>query len=215
MFLRPVKSTLKSWEICLGLAPLPERIIEDIHREPTIQNKLVPKPGRYGSKVAMTEEEINNVIEKITPLVENKKPAIFIYNYLIANDFLPKNGDGKMPSIDKISSLIKGVRKELGITRHGGNTFRLFYEMHEHGLSDEEIAKKLRIKVTSVQNLRSAYRRSIGLPRKVSKISTKKMSYDLKKSGLSIEEIADRLNLKISTVHTNISKYKKELRERY
>ena len=153
---QPIKTNLKSWRVCLGLLPLPEKLIKDIEngesrheREPNFERTL------------LTTKQIADIEVIAMKMITAGDTAEEIYDRLIALGKLPVKDNGKYPSFAKIASIVTDLRKKMGLGRGGKETGRIGYEMKINGATESEIAAKLNLKESSIRSLVSRYKKKL------------------------------------------------------
>jgi hypothetical protein len=151
MINQTIKSDLTSWQICLGMLPLPKRIIRDIDGGQKKQHTET-----FFKKIKLTRKQVKE-IEDFSR--ENIKLTYSeIYDTLIELDMLPQSDNGRYPSLARISEIIANVRKDMGLNKGGRDTGKIAYEMHLNGATDDEISASLGVKKSSAICLRSKYK---------------------------------------------------------
>lgn len=152
-----VKKNLISWQICLGLAPLPDRVLKDIERGQFIRQQRV----NVERAVIMSVIEVAEVENLARSMILQGNTAIEIYDSLIETGKMPKNENGNYPSYARIAQLVTDLRKELGIHRGAIDKGKVAHEMKVKGCTDEEIAEHLHLKVSSVRTISSRYKKQL------------------------------------------------------
>jgi len=154
MIEQPVKANLESLQICLGLLPLPGKIIQDIERG-------MPKqvPEIYPKKVILTKEQVSEIEDFSRENI--KLTYAEIYDMLIELDMLPQSDNGEYPSLARISEIISGVRKDMGLNKGGKNNGKLAYDMKVNGASDAEIAKSPGLRESSIRSIVSKHKKKL------------------------------------------------------
>ncbi len=153
---QPIKTDLQSWQICLGLLPLPEKVIQDIE-----SGMPKPEPDTFFERVKLTKEQVSEIEAFAEKKIEEKLTAEEIYDLLIEKEMMPASIDGRHPSLAKISDIISNVRKRLGLSGFGRETGKIAYEMKMKGISEKEIAAALGLKENSVRSVASKYKKKL------------------------------------------------------
>ena len=153
---QPIKTNLTSWQICLGLLPLPDKIIQDIE-----SGEVRHEPETFFKKVILTKEQVAEIEAFAEERIRQKHTAEEIYDQLIEQEMLPTRDDGRYPSLAKISDIISEVKKRLGLHKGGKDSGKLAYEMKINGSSDAEIAERLGLKESSIRSIASKHKKKL------------------------------------------------------
>ena len=156
MINQTVKTDLTSWQICLGMLPLPDRIIQDIE-----SGTKKHEPETFFKKVILTPEQVKEIEAFAEQKTKEKLTAEEIYDQLIKSEMLPTSIDGRYPSLAKISDIISEAKKRLGLHKGGKDNGKLAYEMKINGASDAEIAKSLGLKESSIRSIASKHKKKL------------------------------------------------------
>lgn len=99
-----IKSTLESWEICLGLRPVPDSIRE--------QTTVKPVYKRGNKKIwRSTPQTHNRIKQKVAICLNNRMKPRQIYNLLLERNYL-EDENGAVASFYTVRTVINQVRKE-------------------------------------------------------------------------------------------------------
>jgi len=151
-----IRTNLTSWQICLGLLPLPEKIIQDIE-----SGLSKPEPETFFKKVMLSKEQVSEIEVFAEQKIKEKHTAEKIYDLLIEGEILPTSIDGRYPSLAKISDIISNVKKRLGVHKGGKDNGKLAYDMKINGASDSEIAEALGLKESSIRSIASKHKKKL------------------------------------------------------
>ena len=154
MINQQIKTNLTSWQIGLGLLPLPEKVIRDVE-----SGTPKPEPATFFKKVMLTRDQVKKIEdfsrENITLTYAE------IYDMLIELDMLPQSDNGEYPSLARISEIISGVRKDMGLNKGGKDNGKLAYDMKVNGASDAKIAEALGLKESSIRSIASKHKKKL------------------------------------------------------
>jgi hypothetical protein len=150
------KTNLISWQICLGLAPLPDRVLRDIESGAHVQQRRCDI-----ERVIMSVKEVAELENLARPMLLQGDTATGIYDSLIQTGRMPKNENGNYPSYATIAKLVTDLRKEMGLYRSAIDKSKIAHEMKVQGFTYEEIAKHLHLKVGSAMTIVSKYKRHL------------------------------------------------------
>ena len=153
---QPIKTNLESWQICLGLLPLPDKVIQDIE-----SGMPKPEPDTFFKKVILTREQVKEIEAFAEKKIKERYTAEEIYDQLIEGEILPTSIDGRYPSLAKISDIISEIKNRLGLHKGGKENGKLAYEMKINGASDVEIAESLGLKESSIRSIASKHKKKL------------------------------------------------------
>jgi len=156
MINQTVKTDLTSWQICLGLLPLPDRVIQDIEN-----GVRKHEPETFFKKVIITKEQMEDIEVFAEQKIKERHTAEEIYDQLIKENMLPSSIDGRYPSLAKISDIISNVKKRLGLHKGGKDNGKLAYDMKINGASDAEVAEALGLKESSIRSIASKHKKKL------------------------------------------------------
>lgn len=154
-----VKSTLESWSICLGIAPLPP----DVYKKVINGKPCRPRVAASRRSVRLTKEQTKSVLEVVVRMLKNGDQSQTIYKKIVADRLMCCEKTGKESSSSKISDFIYDVRIEMSLSGDKLDCFKVAYEMKQAGKSNEEIGLELGFKDVSIKSLVSRYKRRLQL----------------------------------------------------
>jgi len=154
--MQPIKTDLTSWQICLGLLPLPDKIIQDIDN-----GKPAEHQETFFKKVKLTEKQVAEIEAFAEEKIRQKHTAEEIYDQLIDEGMFPVREDGRYPSLAKVSDIISDVRKRIGLHKGGKDNGKLAYDMKINGASDAEVAEALGLKESSIRSIASKHKKKL------------------------------------------------------
>ena len=148
---QPIKTDLTSWQICLGLAPMPQKILDQAGIKKIEYVKCKKKAVR------LSQEQRTKVQEFIEPMVMHKIYAMHIYDELI-NSGLVSDDSGNVASFSLVKLIIRDVKTDLGVPKYSEVTNKVV-ELYASGLKVNQIKDKLGLSRHHVTNILGRKRR--------------------------------------------------------
>jgi len=148
---QPIKTDLTSWQICLGLAPMPQNILDQAGIKKIEYVKCKKKAVR------LSQEQRTKVQEFIEPMVMHKIYAMHIHDELI-NSGLISDDSGNVASFSLVKLIIRDVKTDLGVPKYSEVTNKVV-ELYASGLKVNQIRDKLGISRHHVTNILGRKRR--------------------------------------------------------
>jgi len=149
---QPIKTNLTSWQICLGLAPVPQKILDQAKIKKIDEHVKCRKKSMH-----LSQEQRIKVQEFIAPMVIKKTYAMHIYDELI-NSGLVSDDSGNVASFSLVKLIIRDVKTDLGVPKYSEVTNKVV-ELYASGLKVNQIRDKLGISRHHVTNILGRKRR--------------------------------------------------------
>jgi hypothetical protein len=148
---QPIKTDLTSWQICLGLAPMPQKIWDQagIKKIEYVECKK--------KAVRLSQEQRTKVQEFIEPMVMHKIYAMHIHDELI-NSGLISDDSGNVASFSLVKLIIRDVKTDLGVPKYSEVTNKAV-ELYASGSKVNQIKDKIGLSRHHVTNILGRKRR--------------------------------------------------------
>ncbi len=150
MINQAIKTDLTSWKICLGLAPAPQNILDQV------EVKKVCEPEKCRKKTFhLLPKQRMKAKEFMAPMVRKGAYAVEIYTHLI-NSGLISDDTGNVASFSLVKLIIRDAKTELGIPKYSEATSKVV-ELYKKGLRVNEIRDKLGLSRHHVTNINERF----------------------------------------------------------